>query len=122
MIGTDLVETFVLPRFGQFTLALDVRDFAKDDLDERREQAVRHTEHGAAEAKSTYAMPQIVGEHHVASKGDAEWMIEVQHLEQALASDLMQIAVRQRANVGCRLPHVITILAPEVIAEHIVRT
>lgn len=70
----------------------------------------------------TYAMPKIVGENHIPSERDAEWMIEIQHFQQTFPSDLMQITVGQCAHIRCRLTDTLAVLAPEIVAKHVIRT
>lgn len=62
-------------------------------------------------------MPQVVSERQVAREGVGEGLVEVQHLEQAVALDGVQVAVGERTHVGGRLPH--GAVLPERVAEHV---
>lgn len=62
-------------------------------------------------------MPQVVGEREVARERVGEGLVEVEHLQQAVALDGVQVAVGERAHVGGRLPH--RVVLPERVAEHV---
>ena len=65
----------------------------------------------------TYAVSEIVGEHHVARERVGEGVIEGEHLEQIAALDQVQVAVGESAHVGGRLAD--GGLLPEEVAEHV---
>ena len=76
----------------------------------------------SAFVRETHAMSKIVGQDHIASEGDAEGMVEIQHFQQPFSPNLMQITVGQRADVRRRLTNTLPILAPEIIAKDVVHT
>ena len=48
-------------------------------------------------------MAEVVGEHQIAGKGVGKGLVEVEHLNQLVALDCMQVTVGQSSNVGTGL-------------------
>jgi len=70
--------------------------------------------------KLRYPTAQVVRKFEIASERVGECDIEPQHFEQRFTFNDVQITVRQRAHVRCRLAH--CRLLPEQVAEHITTT
>lgn len=66
------------------------------------------------------SMPQVVGESEVAREAVGEGLVEVEHLQQAIPFDSMEVAVGESSHIGCRLAH--RAVLPERVAEHVALT
>lgn len=64
-----------------------------------------------------YPFPQVAGEDEVAGEGVGEGGVKLQHLEQGLPLDDVEVAVGQRPDVGARMRQ--GRLLPEDVAEHV---
>lgn len=64
-----------------------------------------------------YPLAQVAGEDEVAGEGVGEGGVELQHLEQSLPLDDVQVAVGQRPHVGAGVSQ--GRLLPEDVAEHV---
>lgn len=62
-------------------------------------------------------MSQVVGEKKVTCKRVCEGLVEVEHLEQFVSLDGVQVTVGEGSDVGRRLTHA-TVL-PERVAKHV---
>lgn len=69
---------------------------------------------------ATYPMTQVVGEHQITGERVGERVIKIEHFEQLVPFDGMQVAVGQRSHVGRRLPY--TAFLPESVAKDIAFT
>jgi len=63
---------------------------------------------------------EVVGELYVARERERERLVEVEYFEQLVPLDHVQVAVSQRAHVGCRLYN--SRLLPELVAKHVAFT
>ena len=68
----------------------------------------------------SYPLAEVAGEDEVAGEGVGEGGVEVEHLEQRLPLDDVQVAVGQRTHVGTRMGQ--GGLLPEHISKHITFT
>lgn len=62
-------------------------------------------------------MPEVVGEHEVPSEGVSEGVVEIEHLQQLLPLDGVQVAVGEGSHVGGALAH--CGILPESVAKHV---
>jgi len=67
-----------------------------------------------------YPLAQVAGEDEVAGEGVGEGGVELEHLEQGLPLDHVEVAVGQRPHVGTRVCQ--RGLLPENVAEHVAFT
>ena len=65
-------------------------------------------------------MSEVVREHQVAGERVGEGVIEVEHLEQLVSFDGVEVTVGQGAHVGRRLTH--GRILPEGVSEHVTLT
>ena len=65
----------------------------------------------------THPLAEVDGEHEIAGEGVGEGSVEVEHLEELLAFDDVQVAVGERAHRCGRLAQVAVL--PECVAEHV---
>ena len=64
-----------------------------------------------------YPLAQVAGEDEVAGEGVGEGRVELQHLEQGLPLDDVEVAVRQRPDVGAGMRK--GGFLPEDVTEHV---
>lgn len=67
--------------------------------------------------RATHSVPEVVGEHEVPGEGVGEGVVEVQHLQQLLPLDGVQVAVGEGTHVGGALAH--RGVLPEGVAEDV---
>lgn len=92
LIGGQL--RLVFPALGQLLLTLDVRHLPEDQ-----------------------AMPQVVRQHQIPREAVGERLIKVQHFQQLVALDGVQVAIGERTHVGRRLAD--RRVLPELVPKHI---
>ena len=68
----------------------------------------------------THPMSEVIREHQISGERVGEGVVEVEHLEQFVSLDGVQITVCQCSHVGRRLPH--GRVLPECVTEHITLT
>ena len=65
-------------------------------------------------------LAEVIGERHVAREGVTERAVELEHFEQVVALDDVQVAVGECAHGGGRLRE--SAVPPEVVAKHVAAT
>ena len=69
----------------------------------------------------THPICEVVLEHHIALEGIIKGMMKLQHLQQLLRFDRVEITVSESAHVGGALAHRV-VVQPELIAQHVTAT
>ena len=73
---------------------------------------------GGAGGRGGTHVAQVEGDLEVAREAVGELGVHLEHVQQVVARDLVQVAVRQRAHVAARLAH--RRVTTHVLAEHVV--